>query len=269
MAEESLVEKMLYRLIKKHIAGTTMSSALAKAEELNSRKIPASITFLSGPVDSKSKARYITITYMELIRRISRLGLKASIHVAEEQLGAQLDPLNALKNANEIVATGNRCGVFVWVEVQNPDSAMLKLNGAKGYGLAFSGNDARRFLLGHAKPRAAKLMFDEKGSSTKAEIKDLKELLKGMNNVVLASPPEALLKKSAGTLLKNSPIVLEFKLGYSASKLTKSAKKGAMVSVSVPFGKDWTDFAMNRVPESHMRFLANNLLNEKPGVKGS
>ena len=39
-------------------------------------------------------------------------------------------------------------------------------------------------------------------------------------------------------------------------------KKGAKVSVMVPFGKDWVKYATTNVPEGYMRFFAKRLLNE-------
>ncbi len=259
---------MLYRMIKKHIAGTTMSSALVKAEELNSKKIPASITFLSDTVDNKSKARYITITYMELIRRIARLGLKASVHIPAEQSGLLIDADTALKNLSEIITTGNRYGVFVWIELHDPKSTLIaSMNGTKGYGWAFSEHEAKKFLAGHSKPHSAKLLFNEHAES-KQSMKALAPLLKGMANVVLASPPDSILKGlSSSGKMKNS-VAVEFKLGYSPKKLIKAAKS-AKVSVSIPFGKDWTQFAMNSVPESYMRFLAGSLLNEKHATESA
>ena len=83
----TIVEGLLYRLIRKHIAGTTMSSAIEKAKELNGKKLPVSIAFLSDSARDSAKARYATTTYLELIRRIARMGLKASVQVPLGQIG--------------------------------------------------------------------------------------------------------------------------------------------------------------------------------------
>ncbi|HUB92407.1 MAG TPA: hypothetical protein VL945_00435, partial [Candidatus Saccharimonadales bacterium] len=114
MKEDSLVERLVYRLIKKHVAGTTMNSALERAQEFNKENVLTSIMFLSGSADSKAKARYVTTTYTELIRRISRLGLKASVHIPVSQIGGLIDNELAASNLLEIISTGNKQGVFVW-----------------------------------------------------------------------------------------------------------------------------------------------------------
>jgi pyruvate carboxylase len=70
---EPFVERILHKLVRKHIAGTTMDSALEAAKELNSESIPATITFLSGNVLDKTKAKYNATAYAELVRRIASL----------------------------------------------------------------------------------------------------------------------------------------------------------------------------------------------------
>ena len=108
LKEDSLVDKVLYRIVKKHVSGTTMGSALAKAKELNQKNIHASITFLSNVPENKIKARYITSTYTELIRRIARLGLKASVQVQAGQIGYGIDESVFESNLKEILSTGNK-----------------------------------------------------------------------------------------------------------------------------------------------------------------
>ena len=272
MPDESFVERMLHRMVKKHIAGTTMSAALAKVEELNKRKMPASITFLTGSVDTKSRTRYVTITYLELIRRISRLGLKASVHIPSEQMGFQIDEESAIKNLLDIIATGNRHGIFVWLEAEKPDLLPLhSLDGIRGYGLAFPEHNAKKFATLRKVTKSAKILFDEEKNIKRVKsaqlMRELDNILKNSNNVVLSSPPENILGSFSNGGKYRGRAALEFKLGYSPKKLSSLSKKGAKVSVIVPFGKDWVNFAMNRVPEGYMRFLANNLLNEKPAVK--
>ena len=117
MKDDSFVERILYRLVKKHVSGTTMSSALEKTKELNSRNMHVSITFLSNSIATRQKAKYVTTTYLELVRQISRLGLKASIQVPLNQLGLDVDEQTASENLAEIIRTGNKCGVFVWAEI--------------------------------------------------------------------------------------------------------------------------------------------------------
>ncbi len=265
---------MLYRLVKRHIAGTTMSAAISKVTDLNKKNIPASVTFLSGTVDNKTKAKYITSTYMELIRRIARLGLKASVHIKAEQLGLFVDEETSINNFGEILSTGNKYGVFVWLELPNKKTDIVEaLNGSKGYGLAFHEKDISDAIKFYGKLRSTKILFEDNHNEEVKKDKKAKKFnstiilnkyIKDINNIVFSSPPEHLIKEllSPKNKYKNT-VVLEFKLGYSQKKLNKLIKRNKKLSVNVPFGKDWTEFAMNSVPEGYMRFLANSLLSEK------
>ncbi len=265
MPDESLVEKMLHRMVKKHIAGTTMSAALSKVEELNSRKMLASVTFLSGDVENKSRARYITITYLELIRRVSRLGLTASVHIPLSQIGALIDSGAAAKNAGEIIATANRYGIFVWLEAEGPEILFAdNFKNARGYGVAFAESSVKKFVPLLKKMKSVKVIFYEgREASSALNNGGIAPVLKDSRNLVLSSPPEKLIGGLSGKNKYKGSVVLEFRLGYSYKRLSKLMKKGVKVSVSVPFGKDWVNFAMNSVPEGYMRFLASNLLTEK------
>lgn len=266
--DESFVEKMLYRLIKKHIAGTTMSSALTKAKELNKRNLLTSITFLSGNVGSKAKARYITTTYIELIRRIARLGLKANVHIPLDQIGWTVDKDVALSNLEEIVNIGNKYGVFIWASMPEFNESIIRgLKGSKGFGLVLNEGDAKLYVDKYKYIRSAKIMFNEKKEKDKKWGKNLitniDRISGNAHNIVLSSTPESVLWK----LLNNGSkykklVVFEFGLGYSNKKIKKAVKKGAMVSINVPFGKDWVSYASKNVTEGYMHFLVKNLLGE-------
>ncbi len=247
-----------------------MSAAVSKVIDLNKKNISASVIFLSGTTDSKTKAKYITSTYMELIRRLSRLGLKASIHIRAEQLGFFIDEESSLNNFTEILSTGNKFGVFVWLELPEKNFNMYKhLNGTKGYGVVFHERDVKNMFEMYKTNNPTKIVFDEVHNSNEknkksSQKKNIDKFIKNTKNLVLSSPPDYLVKEilSIKNKYKNN-IAIEFKLGYSSKKLIKLVKKNKNIIINVPFGKDWAEFAMNSVPEGYMRFLANNLLSEK------
>jgi proline dehydrogenase len=261
--EHEIVEKILYRLIKKHIAGTTMSSAIEKAKELNRRKLGVSITFLSDSAKDSSKARYATTTYLELIRRIARMGLMASIHVPLVQVGYGISPDVLEKNVNDIVCTANKYGVFVWLEQPCDYKLPQFLLGAKGVGYVRPVSDANDYLnINKGRIRAMKILCGAgtEGAKGKSVSDRIKLIAKSTNSIVLQSPEERTVKEFLANGYKKS-VVFEFQLGYSSSAIARIVKKGAGASIYVPFGKDWAPYAINKVPERYARFLAEKLLN--------
>ncbi len=265
LKEDSLVERLVYRLIKKHVAGTTMNSAIERAQEFNKERVLASIMFLSGVSDNKSKARYVTTTYTELIRRISRFGLKASVHVPIGQIGGAMDSEIATENLMEIINTGNKCGVFVWAAFSGDDneaSVAKRFKHAKGFGIAAPHGKAEEVVdKWHAK--AVKILFDskEKVESARA-LREIDHILKNTKTLILSSPPEQLLRSLGNSKYRKS-MVLEFGLGYSNRKIMKLVNSGFLASVNLPFGKDWTYYAMDIVPEGKTHFIVGNLLKEE------
>ena len=282
LKQSSFVERVIYRLIKKHISGPTMASALARAKQLNSKGIPVSINFMSRPPQNRAKANYITTTYMQLVREIARLGVKASVHLQLEQLGSNLSEELAVENLQSVIDASRKCGVFVWCEVGDPakDTTLVsRLSDPKGLGFAFLSvehgmNYAKRHrpikeLKVMCKPDAQNGKKEEDKGKKQDSIQSIEAIAQVSRNLVLLSPKEwvvANLVKKNGKYRKS--LIFEFQLGYGEKKLNKMLKKGTRISIYIPFGKDWASYAMNNVPEGYMRMLANSLLTEQKGEKG-
>ncbi len=265
MQRDSLVERLAYRLIKKHIAGPTMNSAIEKAQWLSREKMLSSIMFLSDAPENKTKARYITTTYTELIRRISRLGLKASVHVPVDRIGGFIDGGFASENLMDIVSVGNKAGVFVWAAFDQDYGKEIepeRFIGAKGFGIA-APEDIEPEIADRWNASAVKILFSAEHEKERiSRIKEIKAAMEKRKTVVIASPPKKLLSEISNPKFKKG-LVLEFGLGYSRRKIAKLAKKGFTTSMCVPFGKDWTSYAISMVPESKAGFIVGSLLKEE------
>ncbi|MCL5419354.1 MAG: hypothetical protein M1354_00545 [Candidatus Marsarchaeota archaeon] len=269
LKDESFVEKVLYRLVKRHVSGTTMSSALEKAKELNKKGMPVSITFLSGGAGSRSKSKYITSTYQELARQISRLGIRAGIQVPLAQMGPESDRGAMGGNLSSIIATGNKYGVFVWAEASDvSDCDFEGFDGCRGFGYAVPSSQISGFAKAHRGAKALKVVFADSEDAGEADriARQLGSLPKNCTTVLL-SPPDAVARKVLGSGRPGRQI-LEYKFGEGGKGMKRALKRGAKVSVYLPFGKDWQAYAMNKVPEGYTRFLAGKLLGERSGHGG-
>jgi len=263
--EESFVAKIAHRLIKKHIAGNTMSSALKKAKQLNAKGLLTSITFLSDVPKNIAKSNYITATYLQLIRELSRLGLKANVHVPIEQLGSSLSSNNAIENAKKLIEFGNRYGIFLWFEGGEKElSTINKVAHEKGVGIAFKNAESALGYFKKERLSVLKVICSGKKGEAEREEKAVKEL-SGKAKVVMLAQNEAFaekLIKSKGNGYKRS-LIFEFQLGYSEKKMSKWLKRGASISVFIPFGRDWINYIINNMPSGYMQSIAKNLLAEK------
>ncbi len=264
MKDDSFVERILYGLVKKHVSGTTMSSALEKAKELNSKNMHVSITFLSNSVANRQKAKYITTTYLELVRQISRLGLKASIQAPLNQLGLDIDEATASENLTEIIKAGNKYGVFVWAEVPLGNTFLdNRFDESKGFGMAVQAIDMAKVAKSHKGIKSFKAIFGNTETDKAKEMaleKRFADICGSSPNTVMLSPPDSLIKRILAGGKNGKTVIFEFRFGDSSKKIKKLAKRGARTSIYLPFGKDWQAYAMNNVPEKYMRFLAGKLL---------
>ncbi|MDE1873740.1 MAG: hypothetical protein KGI04_01305 [Candidatus Micrarchaeota archaeon] len=245
-----------------------MSSAIEKARELNDKKLPVSIAFLSESATDSTKARYATTTYLELIRRIARLGLKASIQVPLDQIGYDISDEVAEKNVNEILNTAKTYGVFVWLEIRDRRYALPGfLHDAKGVGYAVNADHSDDYLYanrGHIK--AIKILCTEAhgdGKEAGSMISGrVKSAVKSVANAVVQSAPDTAMRELLNGGNAKKSVIFEMQLGYSSKKMSRIVKRGARASVYVPFGKDWEHYAVSRTPERYARFLANRILKE-------
>ncbi|MGC8676277.1 MAG: hypothetical protein ACP5T3_02045 [Candidatus Micrarchaeia archaeon] len=269
---ESIVERLMYKVVKRHIAGTTISSAIETAKALNSRGVPVSISFLSSSVDKLPKARYAAYTYTELLHRIARFGLKASVHMPLEEIGYLISKESSLSYLRNIVQLGNRLGIFIWAELPG-GAPMPRAIEAKGLGYAIGINEDIDAL---PDKRMLKLIFPPNGSVSSKEDKSMSEAherelaivrkaLSRAGSVVLHAPPD----KLVGMLMKNkaykNSLIFEFQLGYERKRLAAVKNKGWNVSMYVPFGKGWVDYAVKRIQGHYTHIIASKLLDGKKG----
>ena len=156
--------------------------------------------------------------------------------------------------------------MFLWLE-QPKDYRLPKfLRDAKGVGYVRGINDSVDYLnINKGKIRAMKILCaeDPEGKKEKRSMSDtIKFLVKNTKSVVLQTVPDNVMKEFLGNGYKKV-VSFEFQLGYSGSALSKLVKRGARTSVYLPFGKDWTPYAVNKVPERYARFIAGKLLTEE------
>ena len=249
--EKPLLEKLLYRLIKKHIAGSTINSAINKAKELNRKGINASITYLSNNIEGREQINYIVSTYKELSRRLRISNVNATLHIPINQIGYELDPSIIYDYIEDLEETHNKNGVFTWLEMREINRKLLKFINEDTHGMGIAIPIELINKLGNFE-KPIKIICNEK-----IDTNALKKVLQYKQQQVLQHPPIGIINK-----INTKNIVFEFQYGYKTKKVSKLAKS-KKVSVYLPFGKNWEKFAKNLIPEGYMRILANKILKEE------
>ncbi len=271
---ESFFEKFAFKMVEKHIAGKTLSAALAKALEMNEKNMLADLSFLTEIPDNRAKASYVTNTYMQLARQMGRFGIKGSMHIPIEQLGSHISAQVALEGIEKIEQTCKHYKTFPWYEVRALEEMPIarKITGGD-FGIATNDYSIfSSFAKTATKSRGVKMVFaNEKGA--KEFLGDGKNAGDGRNTIKSALPKTKSISVMCPTdkivedILKigksAEKITFEFELGESEKRLSKIAKKGMQVSMYMPFGKDWVRYAIDKVPEGHIRSFASDLIKPK------
>ena len=268
---ESFFERFAYKLVEKHIAGKTMSAAIARALVMNERELLADLTFLSDVPDNRAKISYITNTYMQLARQMGRFGIKGSMSVPIDQLGSSMSIDVACESVAKIQKTCNHYDTFAWYQVGNSDADLKvasSLESSDRFGVAFCDFQILAKFMKTCKARNIKLVVEGE--------RDMKELLgeKGARNsgiaaaiskarrVAIMCPNDSVMEKVAKGSRDEGKFTFEFEFGDAEKRWAKISKKG-QISIYMPFGKDWVRYAINKVPEGHIRSFASELIKHK------
>ncbi|MGC8648935.1 MAG: hypothetical protein ACP5UN_01810 [Candidatus Micrarchaeia archaeon] len=292
--EHKILEKILFKLVSKHIGGITLSSLLAKARENEKNKIHTTITFLN---EDPTKARYNANTYIQLIRQIARLHINADLSIRLSQLGYGLNNTTFNNCFQDILDTAKKEGIKCWIESEKniKTEELLTLyrffnKNYKNLGVEISLNYPLEVNLIKKYIRSKdnikltsyflnlKEMNNKSNKSIKSDkkkksnnndelydgkylleryISDTAKLLQVGTNVVVFESNEKIAAKIAsfGREYKKN-IVFELPYGSSKKWISKLIKMKANISFYMPYGKDWIHYVTNRLTYGHHKVSA-------------
>ena len=292
--QNTFLKSIVYRLIKKHISGTTVNTAFKLTKSLNDKDMPATITFLNENVNDTGKARYNLNSYMQLIKQISRLSLNASISVRMSQLGLTLPNGIIEHNMLSLLTTAKSSHVNVWFEYEDALGLKGMVDLYRRYNELYDGIGVE-LPLRHPRieqaigtlPKAASVKLishyhmnePEESNKEKEKMKQKGHLdmyidcinklheLKTKVHIQEADEKTVYRLARANKQYKRD-LIFELPLGYSKRWQGKFIKEKMKVSVYVPYGKDWIPYAINKLTEGRIRELAVSILDGKANVGG-
>lgn len=282
--QKHIFKGLIFRLVRKHIAGSTTESMLEAVRGLNGQGLHATVTLLNDHTTQASKARYNTNAYAQLVKQISRLNLDSDVSLRLTQIGYGLDSGLMGRNLKQIIETAEENKRKVWVESEDcvDTEEMLSIyrdfRGAAGcLGMeVVPAKDGRDSVIDAIEPKdmvklKCRLHKEKaKGGHERKESFDALKIyksyidgLRGARASVTVLDHNAHLIGKIALLDKRyrDDVTLEAPLGYGGKKLRKLSEKKYMASVYVPYGKDWVPYVINRLSESRLRGIAVALLN--------
>ena len=282
--QNNIIRKLVFRVVRKHIAGSTSSAVLNVVRELNDKGFHATVTLLNDHVDDQTKARYNTNAYTQFIRQLSRLHLNSDVSIRPSQIGYGIDSVAMEKNLQDIIDIANNCNQRLWLE----DEESLTIEKIMPIYRKFKPKcdtlgveiiPQPNFTNGNLKRMISnkdilKLRFqaydkkEKKDKSVKTDRLNLyKEYIdtimerKASSLTVLEDDPKLINKITAANKDYKKNLIFEIPLGYSNKKLSILQKNKLNLSVYVPYGKDWVPYLINRLAEGRVKNIAVALLN--------
>ncbi|MCL4389245.1 MAG: proline dehydrogenase family protein [Candidatus Marsarchaeota archaeon] len=275
---------MLEKLIAgRWIAGTTMNDGLRKAAELNRVGIRAILNNLGEDVKDLEAAASAKGEYIELVRRIGSGRIKADIALKLTDLGLVLDKEKCKKNYLEIVRYAARHGIFIWIDMEEHylvERTIGIYKSALQYGnagiclqaylrrsisdmKAMRGSRAVIRLVKGAYSESADVAYRSRKEITDNYAKMMVYLFKNFVKFTIATHDQSLIDMALHLNDRYKRRVTYAMLnGVRNRYAERLSGSGEDVSIYVPFGRDWTGYALRRLHEaSGIRTVFNSLLN--------
>lgn len=287
--QKRIIKRLVFRLVRRYIAGSTTQSVLEAVRKLNEQGLHATVTLLNDYVEQTVKARYNTNAYIQFIKQISRLNLNSDISLRLTQIGYGIDNGLMGRNLQQVIDAANENRSRVWIENEESidTSELLSLyrefrGKSDGLGIEIMPTyEEGDWILELIKPKdlvklRCRLQREESKKNKKESFNTLRlyksyiDRLRAMRAHVTVLDHNAHIIGKIAALNKSyrNDLTFEAPLGYGNRKLKKLAEKKFNISVYVPYGKDWVQYLINKLTEGRIRNIAIALLNgEKTGYE--
>ncbi len=270
-----------------------MNSALNAVRDINGRGMRTTLTVLNEHINDQIKARYNANTYTQMARQISRLHLDSSISVRLSQLGYTLGSGSADRLLDGVLDAAKAGGSTVWLEsglgVTNDELIAVykdRLSSYPDIGVEipisyYSRMDGiARSIRQNSKIRVTSHSYmaeNAKGSGRKAE-KGMLDRYMAAISMLMKRSPKLCIHESNDRLMARiasrsnghkKDLTFGIPFGYSAHKMSRLVRMKVNLDVYVPYGKDWSAYAIYGLASDRLKGIATTLLDgEKSDING-
>ena len=276
------------RMSSRFVAGVSVEEALRAAAAVNRQGISTSLDSLGENVHSPAEAEQAADVYHRLLDAIPQQKLDANVSVKLTQMGMDLDPELAFRNAASLVEHAVAADTFVRIDMEGSDytqstidlvcklHAMEANRGRVGVVIQAylhrSSADIERLLEQGIRVRLCKGAYQEPASLAFPAKSDVDANFVKLMQVLLpsgvyhgiATHDEKMIEATCRFAKEQGidPSRFEFQMLYGVRRdLQKSlVASGYRVRVYIPFGTDWYPYFMRRLAErpANLLFIARN-----------
>lgn len=282
--DSGLMERLLFRVAKKWVAGYNTDKAVAAALDSNSRGMTAILNFLGEDTTDAKVVDQTVNEYLSLMDLMNARGVRGCVSAKPTQLGLAIDYDMCLQNFKKLTAKARELGQFVWIDMESvkhtEDTIAIYLELYEQYemtGIAIqsylrrSASDLLHIAERGGKVRLVKGAYhetEEHAFSTKEEVdanyaKLMKMLFDSGNYFAIATHDSNMIDEA---IRLNNDSKFEFQMLMGIRDELKSdlvAKKFA-VAEYIPYGSHWLPYSVRRIRERkrNLLLLARSLIQQ-------
>ena len=273
--DASLMERLLFRVAKRWVAGYNADEAIDIALDTNRNGMSAILNFL-GEDTTDTKLVDITVNeYLLLMDLMDTRKVDGSVSVKPTQLGLTIDYNMCLQNFNRLAARARDLGQFIWLDMESvkstEDTIAIYLDLYKQYdmiGIAIqsylrrSAGDLLHIIECGGKVRLVKGAYHESEGHifvTNEEVnvsysKLMKMLFESKNYFAIATHNSALIEEAI-SMSKNTKFEFQMLKGIRDDLKQKLVTKGFAVAEYIPYGSQWLPYSVRRIMERKRNLL--------------
>lgn len=282
--DAGLMERLLFRVAKKWVAGYSTSQAIAAALDSNSCGMTAILNFL-GEDTTDAKAVDQTVgEYLSLMDLMHAKNVCGCVSAKPTQLGLAIDYQTCLQNFSKLADRAKELGQFVWMDMESvrfaEDTIAIYLELYERYnmtGVAIqsylrrSASDLLHIAEHGGKVRLVKGAYhepEEHAFSTKEEVdanytKLMRMLFESGNYFAIATHDSNMIEEAI-RLNKNSKFEFQMLMGIRDELKNDLVAKKFAVAEYIPYGGQWLPYSVRRIRERkrNLLLLARSLIQQ-------
>jgi proline dehydrogenase len=268
------LQKRLFFLAKRFVAGETTETAIAAVAKLNARGLECTVDFLGEDVTNEREATLTTGTYLEMIDRIASAGAACNVSVKLSAIGQLISEDLAVANLARITAKARPLRMFVRLDMEGSgtvDSTYRILERARAsyqdigpvvqaY-LKRAAQDVERCIAQGLRVRLCKGAYKEPPDVAFQKMSDIRSnyvqlaqrLLSDGAYPGIATHDERIIagvrEFAARNAIKSDRYEFQMLYGIRPEAQRALVRQGYRMRVYVPFGTHWASYFYRRIAE--------------------
>ncbi|HEY7226541.1 MAG TPA: proline dehydrogenase family protein [Nitrososphaeraceae archaeon] len=285
-----LLERMLFKVSKRWIAGYSFNDAIIEAKKSNQNGMSAIINYLGEGYVEKSQIDSSVTEYIILLDLLKSKDVRGSISVKPTQIGLSIGYDECLENFRKISEKAKQSGHFMWIDIESSNFVedtlsiyleILRKNRDTGVAiqsyLKRSHSDLLHLMENSANVRIVKGAYSEEKDKAYQSNNEISQNFSALMKLVLEESAyegivaiathdsklidEALvLSGKEWEKMKN----LQFQLlkGVRDDLKLQLVTNGYLVLEYIPYGEKWLQYSIRRIKERkrNVLLLARSLL---------